>query len=165
VSLISSGTSSQESAFLDASESGGDVFFLTAAALAGQDVDNQLDVYDAHECSGSPCIPTTSGGTSGPCTSAEACRNPRLEDGSGGEPSSEALSGEGNAKRSGAKVLARRLTRARLLARALRACRRKPKHARAGCRRAARRRYGFHTANKQTHHWSGRHPNATKGRR
>jgi DNA-binding beta-propeller fold protein YncE len=58
VSLISSGSSNEESAFLDASESGDDVFFLTSANLASQDIDAARDVYDAHACSaGSPCLP------------------------------------------------------------------------------------------------------------
>jgi WD40-like Beta Propeller Repeat len=56
VALISSGASAKESAFLDASASGGDVFFLTSSRLAPQDFDDALDVYDAHECtSESPC--------------------------------------------------------------------------------------------------------------
>jgi hypothetical protein len=67
VGLISSGTSAEESAFLDASESGDDVFFLTQSKLASTDVDNALDVYDASvggktyetvkpvECSGDAC--------------------------------------------------------------------------------------------------------------
>ena len=62
VALISSGTSSRESAFLDASglgpggEEGEDVFFLTAAQLTEQDVDSAFDIYDAHICSAiSPC--------------------------------------------------------------------------------------------------------------
>ena len=50
VGLISSGESSEESAFLDASESGGDVFFMTLSQLVPQDVDHSIDVYDAHEC-------------------------------------------------------------------------------------------------------------------
>jgi hypothetical protein len=58
VGLISSGTSPEESAFLDASESGADVFFVTGAELAPQDLDSALDVYDAHACSSeSPCSP------------------------------------------------------------------------------------------------------------
>ncbi len=40
IGLISSGTASQESAFLDASESGEDVFFLTAAQLVPADTDH-----------------------------------------------------------------------------------------------------------------------------
>ena len=42
VALISSGTSPVESAFLDASETGGDVFFLTASKLASQDIDSAM---------------------------------------------------------------------------------------------------------------------------
>jgi hypothetical protein len=57
VSLISSAGSEEESAFLDASETGDDVFFLTASRLAAGDVDGALDLYDAHVCSaGSPCF-------------------------------------------------------------------------------------------------------------
>ena len=67
VALISSGTSSEESAFLDASENGDDVFFLTAARLSGFDTDGALDIYDASvggtnhepiapiECAGDAC--------------------------------------------------------------------------------------------------------------
>src|SRR5262249_49500134 len=51
VSLISSGSSGEESGFVDASESGGDVFFLSSARLA-QARDNSLHLYDAHECTG-----------------------------------------------------------------------------------------------------------------
>lgn len=66
-SLISSGASPEESAFLDASETGDDVFFLTAAKLLPRDVDTALDLYDARvgggepapvnpvECSGDAC--------------------------------------------------------------------------------------------------------------
>jgi hypothetical protein len=67
VSLISSGTSPGESAFMDASESGDDVFFLTNSRLTGKDQDTALDLYDARvgggeleavkpvECSGDAC--------------------------------------------------------------------------------------------------------------
>jgi hypothetical protein len=47
VSLISSGSSSQESVFYDASESGNDVFFSTRSKLAWTDLDEATDVYDA----------------------------------------------------------------------------------------------------------------------
>jgi hypothetical protein len=47
VDLISSGTSPEESGFLDASESGDDVFFLTSSALTSKDKDQIGDVYDA----------------------------------------------------------------------------------------------------------------------
>ena len=84
VGLISSGTSSEESAFLDASavggsdgeggEGGGDVFFLTLSQLASKDEDQAFDVYDAHECStGSPC-PPPQGAVQPACNNAESCR-------------------------------------------------------------------------------------------
>ena len=61
--LISSGTSGEESAFLDASgmgpggQEGEDVFFLTAAKLSPSDTDTALDVYDAHICSTARRVP------------------------------------------------------------------------------------------------------------
>jgi DNA-binding beta-propeller fold protein YncE len=58
VDLISSGTSAEESGFLDASESGDDVFFFTNSRLSPQDLDSSRDVYDAHVCSAAlPCPP------------------------------------------------------------------------------------------------------------
>lgn len=59
ISLISSGTNSTDSAFLDASPSGNDVFFETAAQLVGQDHDQQLDVYDARVGGAVAEAPTT----------------------------------------------------------------------------------------------------------
>jgi hypothetical protein len=67
VGLISAGASKAESAFLDASESGDDVFFLSSSRLGPRDVDAARDVYDARvgggeaepprpvECSGDAC--------------------------------------------------------------------------------------------------------------
>ena len=57
VALISSGESDHESAFLDASESGDDAFFLTNQPLVSADHDTSFDVYDARVCSeASPCL-------------------------------------------------------------------------------------------------------------
>ncbi len=53
VSLLSSGTGKSEAGFLDASESGDDVFFMTPARLNPVDEDSELDVYDAR-VNGSP---------------------------------------------------------------------------------------------------------------
>ena len=74
VGLISSGTSSQESAFFDASENGDDVFFITEARLVGADYDNAYDVYDAHVCGGEgvPCIAEPV--SSPPCDSGDSCK-------------------------------------------------------------------------------------------
>jgi DNA-binding beta-propeller fold protein YncE len=75
LNLISSGSSGEESAFLDASETGDDVFFLTDARLAKEDTDNALDVYDAHVCSASvPCLPEPTPAAV-PC-SGEGCQAP-----------------------------------------------------------------------------------------
>jgi len=69
VGLISSGSAEEEAAFLDASESGDDVFFITPAKLSVRDEDNVNDVYDARvdgtparlepnaECLGEACQP------------------------------------------------------------------------------------------------------------
>jgi hypothetical protein len=74
VALISSGTGARESAFLDASETGSDVFFLTGAPLVKQDVDSNLDVYDAHECtSESPCLAEPGEGPP-PCDTEASCK-------------------------------------------------------------------------------------------
>jgi hypothetical protein len=146
VGLISSGTSAEESGFLEASESGGDVFFLTFAKLASEDYDGSLDVYDAHECTGSsPCL---SEAVPQPpaCTTAEACRGaPAQQPTLFGAPSSETFSGAGNvASQSpgGGSVTAKSLTRAQKLARALKACRKKRRRrARVACVMRARAKY------------------------
>jgi DNA-binding beta-propeller fold protein YncE len=109
VSLISSGTSPDESAFLDASESGGegphgeelqegggDVFFLTASHLQPQDVEDGNAIYDAHECtSESPC--STPPSPAPECTTAEGCRAaPEPQPGIYGAPPSATFNGLGN---------------------------------------------------------------------
>jgi hypothetical protein len=74
VDLISSGQDARESAFLDASESGGDVFFVTAARLVPQDYDSALDVYDAHECTNAaPCSPAPELAPP-PCDTGDSCK-------------------------------------------------------------------------------------------
>jgi DNA-binding beta-propeller fold protein YncE len=143
VALMSGGSSNEESVFLDASVSGDDVFFLTAAKLAPRDTDGALDVYDAHVCSAS--IPCPSGAVSvpPPCTTADSCRvapvgQPELF----GAPASSTFRGGGNGRPPVVRVVVKRLTHAQQLARALRACQSKPKRRRAMCKASARRRYG-----------------------
>jgi DNA-binding beta-propeller fold protein YncE len=156
VSLVSSGTSSEESAFLDASESGDDVFFLTAAQLSLVDVDRAFDVYDAHVCSSAqPCAQPPVGAPP-PCGSSDACRAaPAAQPDVFGSPASETFSGAGNLAPPAA-VTAKPLTRAQRLAKALKACKRKPKRKRAACRRQAQRRYGAHRAAHKTTNKGGR---------
>lgn len=146
VGLISSGTSPEESAFLDASVTGGDVFFLTASKLASQDFDTALDVYDAHECSpGSPCfapapvLPPA-------CSTGDSCKAaPSLQPPVFGSPSSATFSGAGNVTTSLLPaVKSKSLTRAQRLRQALRACAKKHRRGqrRSVCERQARKQYG-----------------------
>lgn len=100
IDLISSGTSSDESAFLDASEDGNDVFFLTASKLDESDNDTAYDVYDAHSCgTGTSWACGGSGAVAGACGSGTSCAETNAPGGSLLAPlASEALEGEGNLK-------------------------------------------------------------------
>jgi hypothetical protein len=97
VALISAGTSSEESSLIDASETGGDVFFLTTSKLAPQDFDDAPDVYDAHECtSESPCIPLPASPLP-PCTTEASCKpSPKPQPSIYGLPASATFTGSGN---------------------------------------------------------------------
>jgi hypothetical protein len=102
IGLVSSGSSDEESAFLDASgrgpggEEGEDVFFLTSATLAPADRDTAFDVYDAHMCgAAAPC--SRGAVTPPPCTTADACRAaPAAQPSIFGAPSSATFSGPGD---------------------------------------------------------------------
>ena len=95
VSLISSGASAEESAFVDASESGNDVFFFTHARLSTLDYDSALDVYDAHVCtSESPCPPPPP--PPPPACQGDACQSPAVSP-EALTPASLTFSGAGNA--------------------------------------------------------------------
>jgi hypothetical protein len=155
VSLISSGTSERESAFLDASVSGNDVFFLTSPALISQDVDVNFDVYDARVCSeASPCqVPPPIAAE--PCTNVETCRPATVSVPSFTPPPTTPL-GSGNlVVPPGKQVLANKTatvkrapTRAQRLAKALKQCRKLPHHSKAQkrlrgkCEATAHKRYG-----------------------
>jgi hypothetical protein len=97
VGLISSGESSEQSAFLDASASGGDVFFMTTSQLVPQDFDHAYDVYDAHECtSKAPCFPAAAE-VPPPCTTEASCKPaPEPQPSIYGLPPSATFSGPGN---------------------------------------------------------------------
>ena len=144
VSLISSGASSGESAFMDASETGDDVFFVTSSQLVTEDQDMTGDVYDAHVCTVAvPC--RTAPVLPPPCTSGDSCKAaPSPQPEIFGPAPSATFSGTGNVvvSPSSAVVAPKSLTRAQMLARALRACRKKKDKAkRATCERQARKRY------------------------
>ncbi len=145
VGLISSGTSDEESSFLDASQDGGDVFFLTSSKLASQDFDSSPDVYDAHECTPrGPCIPPPVAQPPA-CTTEASCRpSPVPQPSIYGLPSSATFSGLGDVQPlSSGKPTTKVLPQAKRLAAALRACRRDRRRLRrARCERAVRGRYG-----------------------
>jgi hypothetical protein len=144
VGLVSSGTSGEDSGFLDASEGGGDVFFFTSAQLSGVDVDSSRDVYDAHECTSMvPCLPAAVASPPA-CSTSDACRlAPPVSPSLLGAPSSATFSGAGNVPAAGPSPGARKSpTAAQRLAGALRACRAKRNHRRrVVCERAARKRF------------------------
>jgi DNA-binding beta-propeller fold protein YncE len=145
VSLISSGTSREESAFLDASESGADVFFLSSARLVKEDFDTALDIYDAHQCTpASPCI---SERTEAPreCSTESSCKAaPTPQPEVFGAPASATFSGLGNIIALTPPPSPTKLTNAQRLSKALKGCRSKHKGSkkrRKSCERQARRRY------------------------
>lgn len=160
VSLLTSGTDNHESAFMDASVSGNDVFFATSQSLFSTDIDTAYDLYDARVCSeGSPCIAPPPPAPS-PCNDEPSCRSTN----GGGAPSFGSASSETSL---GAPSLSRlqtlpsktsvapkpkALTRAQKLKRALTACRKAHKHSkrkRVSCERQARHKYGAHKAKKK----------------
>jgi DNA-binding beta-propeller fold protein YncE len=144
VRAISSGSSAQESAFLDASETGADVFFLTSSKLASQDKDTAYDVYDAHQCTtGSPCSPVEAA-QSPPCETADSCKAaPSLQPEIFGAPASALFSGLGNVLSPLPVVKAR--SKAERLAEVLKSCSKRFVHSkkrRRGCESKARRQFG-----------------------
>ncbi|MGA9286637.1 MAG: hypothetical protein WBV85_14470 [Solirubrobacteraceae bacterium] len=137
LNLVSSGTSAEESAFLDASESGDDVFFLTAAQLSKRDGDSALDVYDARV-----------GGGEAPVAKPVECQGDACQafvaPPESVTPGSLLYSGPGNAstpaEKVGSKSKATPRTRARTLAAALKRCRKlHGERKRRSCERQARR--------------------------
>jgi DNA-binding beta-propeller fold protein YncE len=156
VGLISSGTSREESAFMDASQSGADVFFLTSSKLVPEDFDTALDIYDAHECTtGSPCI-TPPPPTPPPCTTEASCKPaPTPQPEIFGAPASATFTGLGNLtpEPSPPPTKPKPLTQKQKLAKALTACRSKYRHSksrRAKCERNARKAHAT-TARKSNH--------------
>jgi hypothetical protein len=147
VGLVSSGTSSSESAFYDASENGNDVFFTTTGKLVGEDYDKGYDVYDAHVCTTSvPCV--TASAVSPPCSSGDSCKAaPSPQPEIFGPAPSATFNGAGNTSTAPAMRL-RSVTVAERLARALRTCRKKSGKRRRVCEREAHKRYPVKRAGK-----------------
>ncbi len=63
IHLLSSGASTSESDFLDASASGDDAFIVTRSRLVSEDEDEQFDVYDARANGVAPIAPSQCTGT------------------------------------------------------------------------------------------------------
>jgi hypothetical protein len=155
VGLISSGASGQESAFLDASVSGDDVFILTASQLAPSDVDSALDVYDAHVCTtDSPC--PTPPPPAPPACDGDACQNPAVAP-NDPTPGSLTFHGAGNVVPPAVvKASTRPLTRAQKLAKALKACRKdRNRKKRVTCVKRVQQKYGVKKAHKSRSSRSG----------
>jgi hypothetical protein len=156
VALLSSGTSEHESAFIEASSTGNDVFFVTASNLLPQDTDTAFDIYDARVCtSASPCQ-TVPAPPAEACETTETCRPAPPPSTYGGGPSGTSTdNGSGNAippapkgtvlgiTRS--KPAAKPLTRHQKLVKALATCQRHYPHSRTkrkACETRAQSRYG-----------------------
>jgi hypothetical protein len=93
--LISSGTSSEQSYFGDASANGNNIFFFTRQALVPTDTDNNVDVYDARVClKGDPtCEEQT---PVNPAECGEECAAPDKPAPTLPTPASTTLTGTGN---------------------------------------------------------------------
>jgi hypothetical protein len=140
VDLISSGSSPEPSSFLDASENGDDVFFVTAARLSPSDLDSAFDVYDARVGGGepAPAKPVECQG--------DACQAP-VSPPETFTPGSLTFYGPGNATPLITPIVppkpkAKPPTRAQLLAKALKTCHKKRPHtSRTRCERTAHKHY------------------------
>ena len=159
VSLLSSGASPNESAFMDASVSGNDAFFFTDQQLVSSDTDGNFDIYDAHVCSeGSPCIVPPPPPPK-ECAEEATCRGGATPPPGFGSTSSETFSGPPSVAKSETlpfktQVAPKKaLTNAQKLSRALTACRKTYKHSkhkRTLCEQRARKTYGVkHKAGKK----------------
>lgn len=91
--LLSSGKSTTESWFLDASRDGRDAFFVTRSALVGWDGDAAYDLYDARVGGGFPEPPPTPA----PC-SGDACQGAFPGPPTANAPGSSTFRGTGNVR-------------------------------------------------------------------
>jgi hypothetical protein len=136
VSLISGGVSSEGSQFLDASENGDNVFFLTRQQLVPGDTDQEVDVYDAREGGG------IAQATAPACTGT-GCQGVPAATPIFATPASVTAEGVGNftGPSEAPAVKPKGLTNAQKLTNALKACKKQPKRKQAKCESAARKKY------------------------
>lgn len=154
VYLLSGGTSTAHSAFLDASESGNDVFIVTRANLVSGDEDGLFDVYDVRTGKQPPAQPQCTGtGCQGVPTAPPIFATPSTVTfaGLGNLPTPKAHGGK-QSKSKGEP------NRAKQLRRALVRCRRQHRanaRTRSACERKTRDRYGAKAAQQQRGHAAG----------
>jgi hypothetical protein len=168
VSLISSGTATSESAFVDASASGNDVFFLSAQPLVQADKGSAYEIYDARVCSeAEPCIKPAAP-PAAPCDSEAECDgSATTQNALPSAPPASTQAGSGNAgtllvlgEKMTKPVTKPAETRAQKLRNALKACRKdKRLKRRVSCERQARKRYSA-----RVHRGAARHTVRTAGR-
>ncbi len=160
IALISGGDSEHESAFLDASTNGNDVFFVTTQELV-ENPENNYSVYDAHVCEPSSPCPAPKSGPPAICDEETVnCRPPASLLGESGAAATMNTGTPGNVF-SKISVLPEKvvkppttvkkpLTRAQKLAKALKACHKlKKKSKRIACEKAARKKYGVKHSTKK----------------
>jgi hypothetical protein len=139
LSLLTTGTSPDDSHFLEASPSGRDVFFSTNQRLNRWDTDNSYDLYDARVEGGfpEPIAPKAE-------CSGETCQGAIPTPPAIGVPSSNTFfGGSDNVVPSVRKVVVKPLTKAQKLSKALRKCKTKRKKVqRKKCEASARKSFG-----------------------
>jgi hypothetical protein len=137
VSLISGGTSNEDSAFVDASSDGSSVFFIIRQQLVPGDTDQLVDLYDARVGGGFPQ-------PASPVCTGTGCQGLPSAPPVFATPPSGTASGVGNYPPPQPTPAAKPkpLTRAQKLAKALKACRGKhSRRQRMACERKARKTY------------------------
>ena len=142
IGLISDGESAQRSEFIDASASGGDVFFETNAGLLPQDP-GLIDIYDARVNGGFPQPPSPPECFGDACQSVPSPPNDPT-------PASAGFRGAGDPKPGAAHNCGAQARRARTLARRARVLRRKARHARSKRRTKVLRRRSSRYARRAT---------------
>jgi hypothetical protein len=91
LALLSSGTDTSDSYFMDASANGSNVFILTRQQLVGWDIDQNYDLYDARVDGGFPEPPSQS-----PACAGDDCQGPAAVAPALLAPGSASISGAGN---------------------------------------------------------------------
>jgi hypothetical protein len=146
VYLLSGGTSTDSSSFIDASANGDDAFIVTRAQLVPQDRNEDFNLYDARVGGVQPLSP--------PACSGTGCQGVPSAPPLFASPPSVTFNGVGNFEpplpAPAVKPKAKPLTRSQKLAKALTACRTKPKKKRAACDAQAQKSYGVKSKTKKS---------------